>query len=126
MAEAEKVMGVSADDIEKIMGVEKADIEKMMGVEIPSATWYGARGVQAGGSISGTHGTNQMQYQTVTSSSDTADFGNLTVGRSYGAPACGGGGRMVFGDGATSSVYSLGMMDYILFRLPGEELDLKL
>ena len=50
MAEAEKVMGVSADDIEKIMGVEKGDIEKIMGVEVPSgAAWLGDRAMAYGG-----------------------------------------------------------------------------
>ena len=50
MAEAEKVMGVSTDDIEKIMGVETGDIEKVMGVEVPSgALWLGDRAMAYGG-----------------------------------------------------------------------------
>ena len=85
--------------------------------------WLGLRGIQAGGTISGTHGTNQMQYPTVTSSSDTADFGNLTVGRTYAAPACTGGGRMVFGDGSAGSVYAFNMMDYVTAANTGNATD---
>ena len=124
MADVKNVMGVDASDIKNIMGVETDDIKSVVGLDFPAGrTWLGARGVQGGGSISGAFPTNQMQYQTVTSSSETADFGNLSVARAYAAPACSGGGRMVFGDGATSSVYSLSMMDYITTASTGNATD---
>ena len=86
MAEAEKVMCVSADDIEKIMGVSKDDIEKIMGVEIPSGVaWGGTRAVIMGGRVmynsSVDVSTTAIQYKSITSDGNTSDFGNLTVQR---------------------------------------------
>ena len=102
MAEAEKVMGVSADDIEKIMGVAKADIEKMMGVEVPSGPgWLGDRHFMAGLNFDPYH---DIFYKSSTSSGNTAAFGDLDYGRDSprGAGTGSGGARGIIGGGHNS------------------------
>ena len=107
MAEAEKVMGVSADDIEKIMGVSKDDIEKVMGVEIPASgpAWAGARAVIMGGTTYNSSGSgrsiNDVQYKTLVTDGNTADFDDLAI-LNHGAVGSGsGGGKVVKGGGGT-------------------------
>ena len=116
MAEVEKLMGVDAGDIEKIMGVSKDDIEKIMGVEIPASgpAWGGTRGIQFGGNVGGI--SNQIQYRTIQSSSDTADFGNLVLARSEGSGATSNIARAIMhdgGSGASDVNYTGGVMDYV-------------
>ena len=126
MAEIEKVMGVDAGDIEKIMGVSKDDIEKIMGVEIPASgpAWGGTRGIQFGGNVSGI--SNQIQYRTIQSTSDTADFGNLVLARSNGAGATSNIARAIMhdGDAGSSNVnYTGGVMDYVTVGSTGSASD---
>jgi hypothetical protein len=123
MAEVEKLMGVDAGDIEKIMGVSKDDIEKIMGVEIPASgpAWGGTRGIQFGGNVSGI--SNQIQYRTIQSTSDTADFGNLVLARDGGGGATSNIARAIMHDGNEGSTYSGGVMDYVTVGSTGHATD---
>ena len=133
MAELEKIMGVSADDIEKIMGVSKDDIEKVMGVEIPSSTWYGARGVIGGGSTAGPvsqASLNRIQYKTVGATANTVDFGDLQTNRSEHQCAGSNATRGIFGGGlglasgtSGSLVYGVTDTDYITIASTGNGTD---
>ena len=81
MAEAEKIMSVSADDIEKIMGVEVGDIEKIMGVEVPSGNkWQGVKAIAMGRSTSGKNYNQTVSRTISTTGSNTADFGDINPG----------------------------------------------
>ena len=109
MAEAEKVMGVSATDIEKIMGVSKDDIEKVMGVEIPASTpaWGGTRAVVMGGNGATDTGgqedtTDYILYKTMASDSNTATFGQLVVDRDIANGSGSNGSRIVVGGGRSA------------------------
>ena len=124
MAEAEKVMGVSADDIEKIMGVAKADIEKVMGVEIPSAaSWNGTRAVIAGGTKDAHGDLNRIQYKTVGASANTVDFGDLQTTRADMQCAGSNATRGVFGGGIQGATYGLTDTDYITIASTGDGTD---
>ena len=100
MAELEKLMGVSADDIEKIMGVAKTDIEKVMGVEVPSGpAWVGARGILWARAESGTAGEDTILYRTIGAlSGNTSDFGDMNAAGSSGGTIS-SGTRGVHGGG---------------------------
>jgi len=83
MPDLEKIMSVASADIEKIMGVERADIEKVMGVTMPSLSdWKGSRAFYMGGWYYNSVGTltnsNHIQYKTMTTDGNMADFGDLT------------------------------------------------
>ena len=122
MAEAEKVMGVSADDIEKIVGVSKDDIEKIMGVEIPASgiAWCGVTGLQFGGNHYYTAGAedfvDEIQYKTIGSSSNAQDFGDIASGgRDNGGGVVTGNSsaRAVIKSGAKSGTRFNDDTDYI-------------
>ena len=122
MADVEKFMSVDAGDIEKIMGVETGDIEAVMGVDYPAGgpAWAGVTGVQFGGPA--TTG-NQIQYRTIQSSANTADFGNLVVARRRGAGATSNTARAIMHDGQSASSTSAGVMDYITVGSAGDASD---
>ena len=128
MAEAEKVMGVSADDIEKIMGVAKADIEKVMGVEIPSGlAWGGTRAVIAGGTNAAHGDLNRIQYKTVGATANTVDFGDLQTTRSDMSCSGSNGTRGIFGGGmqtiAGATAYGVTDTDYVTIASTGDGTD---
>ena len=86
MADVDNVMGVDSADIASIMGVARADIASFMGVDMPSlGDWKGTKAFYFGGSwytssgaLPSTH-SNQIQYKTMTSDGNMADFADLTV-----------------------------------------------
>ena len=129
MAEAEKVMGVSADDIEKIMGVEAGDIEKFMGVEIPSGGFYGTRLISGGGLWFDLEGAAQIygniiQYKSSTSNGNASNFGDLTRGALSPSGAVSNIARAVFaGSRLSGSVYGTDTMDYITVGSTGNASD---
>ena len=128
MAEAEKVMGVSADDIEKIMGVAKADIEKVMGVEIPSGlAWGGTRAVIAGGTNAAHGDLNRIQYKTVGATANTVDFGDLQTTRSDMSCSGSNGTRGIFGGGMQTiegaTAYGVTDTDYVTIASTGDGTD---
>ena len=124
MAEVEKVMTISAGDIEKIMNISTDDIEKLNTFDWPAGgpVWAGVTGVQFGGTVSGA-ASNHIQYRTIQSSADTADFGNLVVARKVGSGATSNIARVIMHDGQTESSYSGGVMDYITVGSTGNATD---
>jgi len=122
MADVETFMTVSAGDIEKIMGVAVGDIETVVGLDWPASgpAWAGVTGVQFGGPA--TTG-NQIQYRTIQSSANTADFGNLVVARRRGAGATSNTARAIMHDGQSASSQSAGVMDYITVGSAGDASD---
>ena len=132
MPEAEKVMGVSTDDIEKIMGVSKDDIEKVMGVEIPAGTitWAGVTGLQFGGNHYYTSGAvtfgAQIQYNTIGSTSNAQDFGDIASGGredSGGAMTGNSAARAVIDGGSKSGARFNTDTDYITVASTGDTSD---
>lgn len=128
MPDLEKIMGVSASDIEKVMGVSKDNIEKVMGVSIPAGVpvWAGVTGIQFGGDFSGY--SNQIQYKTIQSASDTQDFGNLVVARTHGSGAASNTTRAIMFDGQDDNTddgesYSVTVMDYVTVGSTGNASD---
>ncbi len=130
MAEAEKVMGVSADDIEKIMGVEVGDIEKIMGVEIPSGGWFGTRHLAGGGNYYHSDAMGNMIYSNIivykssTSNGDSADFGNLTRNALHPGGAVSNISRAMWGGSQISgSTYQTDTLDYVTVGSTGNASD---
>lgn len=70
MADAEKVMGVSADAIEKIMGVVPSSIEKIMGVGVPSGP-AGLEALDPNESL--------FSYSATISQQDSVDSRDITI-----------------------------------------------
>jgi len=129
VAEIEKLMGVSAADIEKVMGVGSGDIEKVMGVELVTSTSYmGNRGVAMGGYTGSYARIVQIDYKAITSSGDTADFGDTTVGGRFGSVVVGndsractmGGDRVIWtGSGFTGGNVLTNYIGYITIASTG-------
>lgn len=82
----------------------------------------GTRGVFGGGgnSFFGITVHNILDYVTIATTGNAADFGDLTVAR-MGLAACSNGTRGVFGGGTTGSVSNV--MDYITISTAGNAID---
>ena len=106
------------------MGVAVDDIKSVVGLDFPAGgpAWAGVTGVQFGGTVSGA-ASNQIQYRTIQSSANTADFGNLVVARKVGSGATSNIARVIMHDGQTEASYSGGVMDYITVGSTGNAND---
>ena len=124
MADVKNIMGVDAGDIKSIMGVAVDDIKSVVGLDFPAGgpVWAGVTGVQFGGTVSGA-ASNHIQYRTIQSAANTADFGNLVVARKVGSGATSNIARVIMHDGQTESSYSGGVMDYITVGSTGNATD---
>jgi len=85
MAEIEKVMNIALDDIEKLMNIGGDDIEKVNDLEyVTEVVWYGSRGLSIGGTINSSPYHTAIEYKAITSTGNTADFGDVDNYGTYG------------------------------------------
>ena len=122
MADLENIMSVASADIHSILGVARADINTVMGVTMPSLSdWKGTRAIIMGGFAYNSGGsersTDEVQYKTLTTDGNTADFGDLSTSATLAAGSGSNGTRVVMGGGRTkaaSNVTNLTQIDYIV------------
>ena len=101
--EIEKVNTIAIADIEKIMGKTDDNIEKLSGFEFTGVTfpaWAGTRGVVAGGTQTAHADLDVIQYKTVGTTANTVDFGDLQTSRSQ---------HMCAGSNQTIGIWGSGM-----------------
>ena len=77
------------------------------------------RGLFAGGSWTT---TNVIQYITITTTGDTIDFGDMTLGRFWLA-ACASTSRAIFAGGTGNDYAGLNVMDYVTIASTGDATD---
>tara|TARA_R110002020_G_scaffold346526_1_gene560384 strand:- start:1678 stop:2784 length:1107 start_codon:yes stop_codon:yes gene_type:complete len=129
MADVEKFMSVEAGDIEKIMGVETGDIEAVMGVEYPASglAWAGTTALIMGGNhflvdTGASRSINDIQYKTLTTDGNTADWGDLSSAKQESPGSGSNKSRIVYGGGrryAASNTFSLTEIDYMTVASAG-------
>ena len=78
------------------------------------------RGLSEGGGAGGSSVVNEIEYITMATIGNAADFGNLTVARELGA-SCSNGTRGVTGGGAAPGVSNV--MDYVTIASTGNSTD---
>jgi len=108
MADLENIMSVASADIHSILGVARADIEEVMGVTMPSLSdwkgattfYFGGRWYNSSGSLSGNI-SNQIQYKTMTTDGNMADFADCTIDN-YDVLASGSNGTRILRMGGTT------------------------
>ena len=84
-------------------------------------SWFGGRGIFAGGRYSNNY-RNNIEYITIDTPSNSTDFGDLTVAR-RDFSGCSSGSRGVFASGESSSNTFTDIMDYITIATPGNATD---
>ena len=80
--------------------------------------WFGGRGIFAGVK----NARETIEYITISTPSNTTDFGDLTDGR-FNLSGCSNGSRGVFGGGSSSSNGIVVTMDYITISTTGNATD---
>ena len=120
--ETEKVNTIAIADIEKISGRTDDNIEKLSGLEFTGvvAVWSGTRAILAGGNSrnasGGSRSTNVIQYKTLDSDANTADFGDLQLLRGDMRGSGSNGTRAISGGGDSreaSVTYAVDTIDYV-------------
>ena len=109
MPDIDNVMGVDSADIDSIFGVARADIDTVMGVTVPSlgdwkgtrTFYFGGRWYNSSGSLSGNI-SNQIQYKTMTTDGNMADFADCTIDN-HNALASGSNGTRILRMGGDST-----------------------
>lgn len=87
----------------------------------PITAWYGARGLFAGG---GYPNSNVIDYITIASSGNAADFGDLSVARDPAVAGASNGTRAIFAGGRRdSSPFDSDVIDYVTTATLGNATD---
>ena len=115
---------MNSSAVRGLFGIASGEIEMADGHGKSNASWFGSRGLEAGGNASGTY-ENNIDYITIASTGNAADFGDLTVARDRGGFVT-SGSRGVLCAGLSSdalgSVQS-NVMDYITIASTGNATD---
>ena len=122
--EIEKLNTIEIADIEKFNGktddnIEKLNAQEFTGVSIPG--WAGTRAILFGGrgTVGGTDvSTDWIEYKTIGSGSNTADFGQMNTHRDTAKGTGSNGTKAIMGGGysdpgAGSTTYGVNDMDHV-------------
>ena len=107
MANISKIWSIDINKVGKIFSLNKASIKSFGGGSVPAA--LGDRGVFGGG-YTGIDNSNVLDYITIATVGNAADFGDLTLAR-WGLAACSSSTRGVFGGGFVGG--AINVLDYI-------------
>jgi hypothetical protein len=110
-------INMNSADVRGLFGVASGAIAMSDGYGKSSVTFYGSRGVFAGGESS-----NVMDYITIATTGNATDFGTLTVTRGH-CDGLSNGSRGVFGGGYHSGGTAVNVIDYITISSTGNATD---
>ena len=109
-------INMNSADVRGLFGVASGAIAMSDGYGKSSVTFYGSRGVFAGGESS-----NVMDYITIATTGNATDFGDLTVARGH-CDGLSNGSRGVFGGGGDGGAAS-NVIEYITIASTGNATD---